>query len=1346
MITAVKDNTALTLYGVEGGEGARKMVTIGLNGTLGSLVFVPFLYLDGIESIEYPWIGGQFLKYVTIRTEWTDLDHHGNDAKDLQDVQDPLYDYVPNTLLRYYDFAAKEIKEGKDPVKGLEKYPLTAANEWIYGPAWAVQYHMNPGSAAADYAKNAPKFNVLEPDVLYYNTRAAESKLGVTSPENFFIAKITQGTWSNFTASKYGKYGLWSPKGGSFDASKEGVLTAGIKIAHPDLLAPWPTDETINPNGNPGSTVSYPAANATTDKRPTGEGQAPAGAYAGDKTDEGYPAGSELETDWYGLSKYKYDKNNTDNTVALQLKNEDGNLITSDYALLVPTRVQLEGLIWYNKPMYIEPNMPGYTYGPNRTTPGTRIGDEEGFVDDKRIHVWDSPEEALADPDGASLELFVGDQIDLTKYLGVHYIKENYRLREKTPGVYNDFSDVYELGAWKYGEEAAFGLHYEFQFVDYYNSTNQTHDSRYAAFNDWNKTWNGWKEVNVIGGDKCNRTGIVTVKSVNAEGETQDIESTTSVDREPLVRVMLKNEEGKVLLDGYILLHINYEPDNTEILYPEQKKEWDLCNGLTLSTTWAQFSNIMLQKGLSNEMILAFNDYYWADCKTGGTIQNDDAKYVTPDANDVMPTKDGHAQYQLRLFNFGDLYGNNISAQAQKAMKNGGAAAYEENALAGFQSNQGLGVVYYQPNGEGTTNHVIHWYLSPEEIEYITHDKADKDYPITVSRWVRYVAKDERRGREVNNYSAPYPYVWVKLTMTISRKANSVSYGVKDENYWYRWSDGAAADKWSAILFDIQAPRDNIVIDRFANDVPGTLVAEYAKNPNTMLNIQQEHKYYFAPKVTTVEFYTLNREAKASTTKITEALPTWNYPKPLDPSGDGVDMQDGTSNFKAKTIKSVLEGFEKLPAKLQEKLLASGQVKKEIRYISPLNTASFNVATMKADITKKYNISALPHPDVLGLTEDYDNVKEWNQLFCKYVYPHDYANLPDFDPDPVKVTKAQDKHQWVEANLKSLLNNCAIDYNNGAFNNNELYSFDPATKTYTLIAILNQDNGAIELVKDEPVAFEEAKLVLNAVGYPTKETAEGKIVCDFDNPRSNTNVQLRGWVGVVANNGCDVAMYTYPEKTDDNLNTFLVSWERPLNTDPNPIKPALDANSRENFIHLIDYLKLYDWRGDYTNQGYMYKDPNTTRKADHYWFWTYYQVKSIILDLNPQYAWTNLHYGTDYRAIAAISGQVDLWAYNDAFPGMMNKGLSIYNFYDVLNTNFRTQSSEQKLQDFMGRPDLENPTTVYDRYKQRFGTIYYQNNAENVTEFDVFVPYTIEYEWGWLSRIADFHIDTTHGR
>jgi hypothetical protein len=234
------------------------------------------------------------------------------------------------------------------------------------------------------------------------------------------------------------------------------VLTAGIQIKYPNRLSPWPTDETLNPDGADTATPTY--------------------KYG--------------DWDWFGLSKYDAKYNDTDNTVALQLNNGEEGIVTSDYALLVPTRVQLEGLIWYNKPEYKEPNMPGYSYGP-----GNQDGDEEGTCKVKnydctanRIHVWDSPEEALNDPRGAALELWVGDEVDLTKYLGVHFMKENLKKKEKAVANNNDFEDVYEVGCWKYGEEAAFGLHYEFQFVDYYNSTNQTHDSRYAAFNDWDGT------------------------------------------------------------------------------------------------------------------------------------------------------------------------------------------------------------------------------------------------------------------------------------------------------------------------------------------------------------------------------------------------------------------------------------------------------------------------------------------------------------------------------------------------------------------------------------------------------------------------------------------------------------------------------------------------------------------------------------------------------------------------------------------------------------------------------------------------------------------------------------------
>ena len=115
------------------------------------------------------------------------------------------------------------------------------------------------------------------------------------------------------------------------------------------------------------------------------------------------------------------------------MKNDEDATITSDYALLMPTRVELEGLIWYSKPMYKEPALAGYPeLGPNRSdnTLPDRVGDEEGWAKNEkfdcselRIHIWDSPEEALNDPAGAALELPALDPegVDLKPYLGVHF-------------------------------------------------------------------------------------------------------------------------------------------------------------------------------------------------------------------------------------------------------------------------------------------------------------------------------------------------------------------------------------------------------------------------------------------------------------------------------------------------------------------------------------------------------------------------------------------------------------------------------------------------------------------------------------------------------------------------------------------------------------------------------------------------------------------------------------------------------------------------------------------------------------------------------------------------------------
>jgi hypothetical protein len=60
-ITATVSDTRLTFFGVEGGSGQFQTVTIELSAKLKSLVFKPTLYLDGIEAIEYPWLGDTIL-------------------------------------------------------------------------------------------------------------------------------------------------------------------------------------------------------------------------------------------------------------------------------------------------------------------------------------------------------------------------------------------------------------------------------------------------------------------------------------------------------------------------------------------------------------------------------------------------------------------------------------------------------------------------------------------------------------------------------------------------------------------------------------------------------------------------------------------------------------------------------------------------------------------------------------------------------------------------------------------------------------------------------------------------------------------------------------------------------------------------------------------------------------------------------------------------------------------------------------------------------------------------------------------------------------------------------------
>ena len=810
--------------------------------------------------------------------------------------------------------------------------------------------------------------------------------------------------------------------------------------------------------------------------------------------------------------------NQNDITVALQInsKTSDGKAdpITSDYALIKPTKIWLEGLVWTKNPTYKKGGK-------------TRTGDELGMIDQKKVHVWDSPEEAIMDEDGAALELYWNDEdgINISEWLGIHYVYEDLKTRK------------WKTGTWKFGQETPWGLHYEFNLVDYFIDTNKTRDSRYAD----------WGPINGKTAAAQNK-GQLVARNVKAsgdndwEGYTIEEQSETSVDREPLVQVLVKSADGKVIMDGYILVHISgtpdVEPDNIEIanLPLEDIKHFDLCDSeddWVFEVDWAEFSDYGLTQTLDNMTKEYFDANYEADIKQAN----------------VETTATGDEVDYLYIY--------------KKFTKNG-------NDTPENMTVDRLGTVKYYPNWLGTTNHRIQWYLSTEEWEELTHDQ---NLPRTEVRYVRFKEKDGVSPRP------KYPYVYVKMTLRVDRKINADKFGTKNKNYWFdlNGKDGQLLSKSSdmqAVIYDIREPRDFFYANEFSGRIRSTLLAINGVNiENTggkATAANPAHKYYFLPEVRTI------------------------------------NTQYGTYT------------------------------------LTPQSSA--------AD-------------------------KDWNQMYCMYLNDvHKYTN--------------------VDA-MKKLLDACAINVGKGMFNNVSYYAVKGGS--YTKIASLNPETGVITLINNDAT-----KAVLNAVGYVMPEyDADMKKL-----KQANILTELTAWLGIIANNGCDVAVKV-------NEGEMLTSWQRPINLDETKIKVAVDANTNGNTIYLIDYLKLFDWRGP--NAGYMW--------GNQTWFWAYYMVKSITVDMTPANVRTNMHSNT-MQPLSSITTQAHLTNLNGS------NGAVTYNFWNAIS-GFNSAAKNDDIVKLMKNS------------KELFGGFYYENNGDNVQEFDVEIPITIEYEWGKFKQTITWHIDRT---
>ena len=992
-ISAVLDKENLTLTGVEG--VASKTVVISLSGNLRGLVFMPHLYLDGIETIVYDYLTGTYKKVETGLTGKT-RETLKNDLKKPKTITG-LEDYLPNKL-------------PNDPTS-------ETAEVFNYGPAWGVQYHMNPSNANTKFA-DIKGYNVLEPEIINYHTRAEANKLGVTSPE-----KNDAGT--------------------QLFMNSNGILTAGLQVAHPELLNETPTTKDYN------------------------------------------------------------DKENLPNTIALQsaTKDNSGNeaTVTSDYALLQPEKAYVEALVWGQKPMYarIAPDL-------NQTSAANRDGDELGLETacaENRVHVWDSPQEALADPDGAALEVYYDSKegIKISDYMALHAMKQNI----KKAGY------PYEQDTWSIEEAAKWGLTFEYNLVDYKVDGNKTADSKFAKWVD-------------------KKNGQIRAWNVKYDETPQGETSPSAIDREPLVQVLVKRGD-KVVLDGYILIHITKKPvaeaelPTTKIEeFPTKDANFDLCNDIdSYKTTWAQFNDYVLTQTLEGMEKNTFDSQYEPDLKSNSPIET---------------TASGNNVYALKTF---VLDANNNATESP------------------------LGLAKYYGNSQGTTNHVFAWRLAADEVEALTHHKTE--FPVNVTRYVRYKA--------IEGSGAKYQYIYIKLSYDLTRDVvGSVTFATKNKNYWFKL-DGTpnvtGADA-KAFVLDVKEPTDGGDIVSINRGIRSTLVE------NIETGFTNGHKYYFAPKATSVV------------------------------------AQDG----KTYTV-------------------------------TPKSGA--------ADVT-------------------------YNKLYCKHV-----------------TAPVADEHVWDEATLDKTLEECAIDYNaeKGAFTNDKLYA--ECDGVYKQIATLNQTTGEISLINND-----FCQKVLNAVGY-----TEG---------HKNITTEMSAWVAIVAPTKCGLA-----EKVAEGLN--LASWQRPINLKATEEQQMVDANTNGNTIYLIDILKMFDWRGE--ANGYMW-GKNT-------WFWAYYNVKAITVDVTPSNVLTNMHYGTEHK-LSEVTTQAELRTY----PQMDQKTTYTFNLrqpntaYGATN-GFQYEAKNNALVKYMN----EN--------KEVFGAIYYKNNGDNVNEFYVKVPVTVEYEWGTFKTMVKINIKTTLG-
>ena len=468
-------------------------------------------------------------------------------------------------------------------------------------------------------------------------------------------------------------------------------------------------------------------------------------------------------------------------------------VITSDYAMLYPEKMWVEGLVWTKdlaSKKATENDETGVDQKPATADHDGRPGTFSGC--EKKCHVWDTPVEALNDASKDAVQLYYNDKtgIQLDQYLGIHMVRETATKSAKSFKA----PETVNLTSEKLGQ---YGLKYEFELVYYIIDSNKTSDSKF-----------------------CNldaKTGKIIAQNVMAD-ETAGDQSASSVNREPLVRVLVKDiKTNKVVKDGYILVHITKEapgvdPDNAKVVdLHTYTHKFDLCHGKTFdATSYAEFNQYVLTDGLDNLEKVNFDAQYTIDAiSTTGEVS--EVKHYT----EPLAKADN-------------------SAKLNK-----------------------VGTVYHRKNVDGTTNDAFWVEFTAAELEYLTHDgKLDKDGKVVYTTYARY------KGNK--GAGAKYNYLYIKLTVELTR-ASVGKFGIKTKNKDYWFGLHHEDDGLEAVIFNCNSPLNAQDIKSWKRSIQGAFEGNGVVLTGDGATGTVQHKFYFTPE----------QKKVVETDAVTGAKTTW---------------------------------------------------------------------------------------------------------------------------------------------------------------------------------------------------------------------------------------------------------------------------------------------------------------------------------------------------------------------------------------------------------------------------------------------------------------------------------------